>query len=132
MRLALVMHSPLGAAFNDCAKHILGSEPNLKFFDIQPNSDPVAEADKIHDWVLAADTSQPVIILSDLFGATPFNIATRAHALAQQDGYQVEIFTGANMCMLLKALTETSDSTEALIEKIYQGAQRGIVKIDKP
>lgn len=132
MRIALVMHSPLGAAFNDCAAHILGKDQGIQYFDILPDSDPAEESRKIYEWITQADNDQPVMVLCDLFGATPFNIASKAYGMAREKGYKIELFTGANLCMMLKALTDTSDSTETLIEKIYQSAQRGIVKVETP
>ena len=43
-RIALIMHKPLGAAFDACAAHILGRTPDLQVFDIEPDADPVPES----------------------------------------------------------------------------------------
>lgn len=130
MRLALIMHSPLGAAFQDCADHILGVKPVLQCFDILPDANPDHEIKIINDWIYQYDKDQEIIFLCDLYGATPFNIAVKARDLAMSDGYNVKLLTGANMCMLLKALTESADDLSVLMDEIYHGAKRGIVNID--
>lgn len=130
MRLALVMHNPLAAAFKDCATHILGSPPNIECFDILPNADPEQEINRIKDWVFSENKDRAVIIICDLYGATPFNIAAKVHKISSSKDYEISLFTGANLCMLLKALTESQNNTDLLIQKIYDGALRGIIKID--
>lgn len=132
MRLALVMHNPLAVSFKDCATHILGNVPELECFDILPMASPEQEIIKIQNWIQADTKDQTVIIICDIYGATPFNIASKACDLARSEGYNINIFAGANVCMLLKALTESSDDTDLFIQKIYEGAQRGIIKIDTP
>ncbi|MBV2181755.1 MAG: PTS sugar transporter subunit IIA [Castellaniella sp.] len=131
-RLALVMHEPLGSAFLDCAQHVLGRQPDLKVFDIVPDADPQAETDRILNWVRAGRREEPILILSDLYGATPFNIAAQALRQALDDGYIIHLLTGTNACMVLKALTDQQENPESLSERVRQGALRGIVNAEPP
>lgn len=131
-RIALVMHDPLGAAFQACARHVLGRMPDLKVFDIVPDADPPAQTARILDWMRAHGSGEPVLILCDLYGATPFNIAVQAQRQALEDGYVVHLLTGTNACMVLKALTDQQENPESLSERVRQGALRGIVNAEPP
>ncbi|GAA0773787.1 PTS sugar transporter subunit IIA [Castellaniella ginsengisoli] len=131
-RIALVMHDPLGAAFQACAQHVLGRRPDLTVFDIVPDADPADQAARILDWVRADGAQEPVLMLCDLYGATPFNIAVQARRQALEDGYMVHLLTGTNACMVLKALTDQQENPESFSERVRQGALRGIVNAEPP
>lgn len=126
-RIALVMHSPLGAAFRDCAAHILGQVPDLHVFDVTPESDPQKERHRLLSWIQSGSHTQPVLLLCDLYGATPFNIAAQARQEAMEQGHMVHLLTGTNACMVLKALTDRSKDAASLSAGLLQGAVRGIV-----
>lgn len=131
-RIALVMHDPLGAAFRACAAHILGRRPSLQVFDIAPDADPAAQTDRLLRWLRSGDTDAPVLMLCDLYGATPFNIAAAAWRQARTEGYVIHLLTGTNVCMLLKALTDQQENPDLLSERVRQGALRGIVSAEPP
>ncbi|MFA7438887.1 PTS sugar transporter subunit IIA [Castellaniella sp.] len=131
-RIALVMHLPLGAAFKQCAAHILGATPELPVFDIAPDADPQAEIDKLSRWLHAGDPREPVLLLCDLYGATPFNIASQARQQALEEGRVVHLLTGTNACMVLKALTDSSAGAGCFSDRVLQGALRGIVDAQLP
>ncbi|MDY0309414.1 MAG: PTS sugar transporter subunit IIA [Castellaniella sp.] len=131
-RIALVMHDPLGAAFQSCARHVLGREPDLTVFDVAPDADPPAQTERILDWMRACAPDEPILILCDLYGATPFNIAAQVQRQALEQGYVVHLLTGTNACMVLKALTEQQENPDSLSERVRQGALRGIVNTEPP
>ena len=129
-RIALVMHEPLGAAFASCAEHVLGENPDLNVFDVAPDAQPDIEAERLFQAMSAGGSNEPVLVLCDLYGATPFNIATEALRLAADHGILSHLITGTNACMVLKALTERQDNPESLSESVRLGALRGIVNAD--
>src|SRR5690606_19043205 len=126
------MHDPLGAAFQACARHVLGRAPDLTVFDIAPDADPDVQVARILDWMQADDAGKPILVLCDLYGATPFNVAARAQRQALEDGRVVHLLTGTNVCMVLKALTDQQENPESLSERVRQGALRGIVNAEPP
>ncbi|WP_322994820.1 PTS sugar transporter subunit IIA [Castellaniella sp.] len=131
-RLALIMHQPLGSAFRDCAQHVLGRVPDLQVFDIEPDAPPQEQTDRVLGWVRGGPVDQPILMLCDLYGATPFNIAAQVLRQSLDEGYIIHLLTGTNACMVLKALTEQQECPESLSERVRQGALRGIVNADPP
>jgi PTS system ascorbate-specific IIA component len=130
-RIVLVMHEPLGSAFAACAEHVLGQEdPDLTVFDVAPDADP----DRLVSTLAAELLKNPheaTLVLCDIFGATPFNIAKRALKLAVGRGLTAHMITGTNLCMVLKALTDQQENPDELSESVRQGALRGIVNADQ-
>ena len=125
-RIILVMHEPLGRAFAECAAHVLGREPQLTVFDVVPDENPEVAAKRLTR-MLAEHSEGAILVLSDIFGATPFNIARKALAQAAERGAQDHLVTGTNLCMVLKALTDNQDDPEKFSETIRRAAVRGIV-----
>lgn len=125
-RIVLVMHEPLGRAFAECAAHVLGQAPRLTVFDVIADENPEVAATRLL-CALDAHADGPVLMLSDIFGATPFNIARKALAHLAERGVQGHLVTGTNLCMVLKALTANQDDPEKFSETIRQAAVRGIV-----
>lgn len=129
-RIVLVMHQPLAAAFADCAEHVLGRDPDLITFDVASDADPEAEVTRLASLLLQAPI-EATLVLCDIFGATPFNIAKRAIRLATDRGLTAHLITGTNLCMVLKALTEQQENPDKLSESVRLGALRGIVNADQ-
>jgi len=124
--IILVMHEPLGRAFAECAAHVLGREPELAVFDVIADENTETATERLTHMLLE-NAGTDVLVLSDIFGATPFNIARKALAQAAQQGVQGHLVTGTNLCMVLKALTANQDDPEKFSETIRQAAVRGIV-----
>lgn len=125
-RIVLVMHEPLGRAFAECAAHVLGREPQLTVFDVIADENPEVAAERLGS-MLAGKMDGPVLVLSDIFGATPFNIARKTLAQLAGQGVQGHLVTGTNLCMVLKALTAHQDDPDKFSELVRQAAVRGIV-----
>ena len=125
-QIVLVMHAPLGAAFAACAEHVLGQKPALTVFDVAPDADIQTQAPVLAEQLRQASDGA-TLVLCDIFGATPFNIAKQAIKLAAGPRQATHLITGTNLCMVLKALTDQQDNPEQLSKSVRQGALRGIV-----
>lgn len=125
-RLALIMHEPLASAFAACAQHVLGQEPALHICDIAADECPDLAVERCLQQ-LQQEPEVATLILCDLYGATPFNVARRVQHALQSQGESVHLLTGTNMCMVLKALTERRQNPERLSQDVIRGAMRGIV-----
>lgn len=130
VQVVLVMHEPLGQAFQACARHVLGAEPRLTIFDIPADADPDTRASELAAFLMR-DLNQQTLILCDIFGATPFNIANRARKLVDQAGGGVSMLAGANLSMVLKALTDPSGSILELHEHARASALRAVISPDQ-
>lgn len=125
VQVILVMHQPLGEAFARCAEHVLGGSSPLQVFDIAPDADIRAVGDELVARLLTMPHGG--LVLCDLYGATPFNIARRAVAHARCQGACVELLAGANLNMVLKAVTDRITEPAALADSVRRGALRGII-----
>jgi len=130
VRIVLVMHAPLGEAFSQCAAHVLGKSPELTVFDISPDDAPDGKTRELVDF-MAQRADDPVLVLCDIYGATPFNIASKALRVGAERGISGHLITGTNLCMVLKALTEHQENPDKLTEKVRLGALKGIVNADQ-
>src|SRR5690625_1818597 len=123
--IALVMHEPLASAFSECARHILGSDISLKVFDIPADAD----IDLLTGHIVNSLKNQQdgALIVCDLVGATPYNIAKYAIDILAKHGTKTAILTGANLNMVIKALVDPIKDPYKLRESVCDGAVRGIV-----
>lgn len=128
--VVLVMHEPLAAAFAHCVEHVLGeSQSRLHVVDIPADVDVDLASDRLTK--LLIDLGPPgCLVLCDLYGATPFNVAQKAIARVQAQGGHTSLLSGANLYMILKALTDPAEDPEALRISVRRRVLRGIVGVD--
>ncbi len=108
--LVVVTHGHLAEELIAATEHVVGPQDHVRGFCIGPDDDLEARRREIRDGVEAVDSGAGVIIITDMFGGTPANIAI---SLLQRD--RVEVLAGANLPMLI-TLAETrrqSDLSEA-------------------
>jgi len=128
--IVLVMHAPLGSAFAACARHVLGDVNHLHVVDVAADATPEpAAAQLVEEW-LRLPAQDALLVLSDIYGATPFNIAVQALRVVKERGRMAHLITGTNLCMVLKALTESTQHPQRFAERVRLGALRGIVDAD--
>lgn len=128
-QIILVMHEPLGSAFAACVKHIYGHTNQLTVLDIGVTDH--VEPHVQHLCELISSSTRSSLILCDLIGATPFNIAQAAFKKSLLEGAEVDLITGANLGMVLKAVGDRHTDPSTFIEAIRNGAMRGIMTIDR-
>lgn len=124
-RIVLVMHEPLASAFASCAQHVLGAMPDMDVIDIKPDEDVETKTKQLLEQFLGYQ--QGVLVLCDLVGATPYNIAKSAVEQAQQQGYAVSMLTGANLNMVIKAITDQTANPYILRDEVCARAMHGII-----
>jgi len=145
-RVVLLAHAPLASAWGACAAHILGHTPEqLACMDIAPDGDVEATAQQIFQRLacpLTADNTDNTgtLILCDVMGATPFNIAhrvmqqlqARQQTNPQTNQQTVALLAGANLCMVLKALTLNANGAgdvNDLAVQVLQSAHKSMVQV---
>jgi PTS system mannose-specific IIA component len=95
--LVIVTHGGLAVEFRAALEHIVGPQTQLETISIGAEDDMEARRSEILDAVRRADTGQGVIILTDMFGGTPSNLA-----ISVMDEANVEIIAGINLPILVK------------------------------
>jgi len=73
--LILVTHGHLAEQFVDAMEHVVGQQPGVETVCIGPNDDMEHRRAEIADKIASVDTGSGVIVLTDLFGGTPSNLA---------------------------------------------------------
>jgi len=121
--ILIVAHGNLGESLIQCATHVMGSRPPLlEQFGIQTKDDPSSMLTQMQAVVERLDEGDGVLILSDIYGATPCNIVSK---LVKSD--KVIGVAGVNLPMLVRALTYRNGDLNALAEKALSGGQQGVI-----
>ena len=121
--ILIVAHGALGESLIQCATHVMGSRPPLlEQFGIDMHDDPFTLLPVMQKVVQDLDEGDGVLILSDIYGATPCNIVSK---LVKQNS--VEGIAGVNLPMLVRALTYRNGDLTKLAEKALSGGQEGVI-----
>lgn len=120
--ILIIAHAPLATALRDCVMHIYGNlSARIGTLDVLPDSDSAQILAQAHAEIKRLREENGVLVLTDLFGATPANIATHLATLSQ-----VSVLAGANLSMLVCAACYLARPLDVLVEKVLAGAQKGI------
>lgn len=95
--LVLVTHGRLAEEFKAALEHVVGPQKQLATICIGPNDDMEKRRRDIQDAAMGVDSGAGVIILTDLFGGTPSNLA-----ISIMDDGASEVIAGMNLPMLVK------------------------------
>lgn len=95
--LVLVTHGRLAAEFVAALEHVVGPQRNCIAVCIGPEDDMEKRRQDILDSVAAVEEGQGVVVLTDMFGGTPSNLA-----ISIIDKANVEVIAGMNLPMLIK------------------------------
>jgi PTS system mannose-specific IIA component len=95
--MVLVTHGALAHEFKSALEHVVGPQDHVETIAIGPDDDMEQRRDDIVRAVDAADQGQGVVILTDMFGGTPSNLA-----ISIMDKAKVEVIAGVNLPMLIK------------------------------
>jgi len=125
--ILLVTHNGLGDSFVDCVRHVLGEVPrNLRVLTVLAGDDPQLKLMEGQALIKQLDTGGGVLILADIFGATPSNIARQlCHA------ERVMGVAGVNLPMLLRAVCCPTNTLPELAKIAVEGGRECIVYMDQ-
>lgn len=125
--ILLVTHNGLGDSLMDCARHVLGVVPhNLKVLSVLATDDPQTKEGEGRALITQLDTGEGVLLLADMFGATPCNIVRRLYKPGRVEGV-----AGVNLPMLLRALGYSNRPLAEVVQKALQGGRECIVLMGK-
>jgi PTS system mannose-specific IIA component len=111
--LVLVTHGGLAAEFRSALEHVVGVQSQIETVSIGPDDDVECRRRDIIDAVRKVDDGAGVILLTDMFGGTPSNLA-----ISVMESGKVEVIAGANLPMLIKLASVRGDRqlADAVVE----------------
>lgn len=122
----LVTHNGLGDSLVDCVRHVLGQTPaNLKVLSVLADDDPVRKEEEGCALLASLDTGGGVLLLADMFGATPSNIGRRLCQLPNVAGV-----AGVNLPMLLRVVCNSGRPLDELAQMALEGGRECIVSMN--
>jgi len=124
--ILILTHDGIGPALLGTAKLMLENSPlATKLLNVSIESNPEQLLIDVTELTLELDSGDGVLILTDLPGSTPSNIA----AQTASNKNTVRIVSGVNLSMLIRILNYPDSDLEELTEKALGGGRDGIVKI---
>lgn len=124
--ILLISHNGLGASLLDCMRHVTGHIPDhVKSLSVLAEDDTHSKEEEGRALIRLLDTGDGVLILTDIYGATPSNIAQR---LCQPG--RVEGVAGMNLPMLLRVACRVDLPLMVMAQRALDGGRECIVPIN--
>ena len=121
--ILIVAHGAFGEALIHSASHVLGKRPlRVRQVGVTVHDDPEAILPQARDLVAQLDEGKGVLVLTDIYGATPGNIALRLLKPGKVEG-----ISGVNLPMLIRALTYREQGLAMTVEKALSGGTEGVI-----
>jgi PTS system ascorbate-specific IIA component len=122
--ILIIAHAPLASALRQCVLHVFpDAAPGLAAFDVQPNVPP-EETLAGASLALALLGTPQTLVLTDVFGATPCNVAQKL-----VDGLSSKLIAGVNLPMLLRTVTYRREALDGLVARALAGGTQGVMQV---
>lgn len=126
--ILLIAHAPLANALLKCALHVFPDcEATVAAIDVQPSLPPdetLATARIALEQLARVPQVKGVLVLTDIFGATPSNVAQKL-----VDGVTSRLITGVNLPMLLRSVSYRHEPLESLVSRAVVGGTQGVMQV---
>jgi len=124
--IVVIAHRPLASALVEAARHVYSRDPcaasrQMVCMDVAPDADTGTALAQAKQLVNEVDRGQGVLVLTDVIGATPGNVAARL-----ADPGHVAVISGVNLPMLLRALCYGDLNLAELVAKAVAGGMTGV------
>ncbi len=122
----IIAHDSLGESLVRAVTHVLGTRPaQFEVLSVAATDDPIMLLPRAKEQAAHLDTGEGVLVFSDIFGATPSNLAVK---LAQPG--HVEVVAGVNLPMLVRAFTYRTRDMDTMVTKAISGGCEGVLRIE--
>lgn len=123
VNLLVITHNDIGRALVDSATIMLGVSPmKIDVISINKTDSPEDMSIKAEELI---DNNEATLVLTDMYGSTPSNIACRLH-----DRSGVRVVGGINLPMLVRVMNYPRLSLNELVEKAISGGRDGVLTCD--
>ncbi len=120
--IVIVSHANIAKEFLDVIEHIVGKQEKVFTVSIFPKDNMEKKRNEILDCVKKAQSDNGVIVLTDMFGGTPSNLA-----LSVMDTKNIEVIAGVNLPMLIKMMSLRKNlPMKDVIEKSQEAGKKYI------
>ena len=123
-RILIIAHAPLAQALRDCAMHVYPEcAQSVIALDVLPQAQPeftLAQARQ----ALADAPDEGLLVLTDVFGATPANVAQKLVA-----EFNAKLIAGVNLPMLFRAVCYRQEPLDALVARALTGGTQGVMQV---
>jgi PTS system mannose-specific IIA component len=116
--IVIITHGGLAVEFRAALEHVVGPQTGLETMSIGPEDDIETRRTELIEAVRRAETGRGVIILTDMFGGTPSNLA-----ISVMDDTGAEVLAGVNLPMLVRLASVRRD--KALVEAVDLAKEAG-------
>jgi PTS system ascorbate-specific IIA component len=124
--IMIIAHDTLGEALVRAVTHVLGSRPpQFEAFAVRATDDPALLLPRAREALARLDTGDGVVIFSDIFGATPCNLACKLLSPGKVEG-----MAGVNLPMLVRAFTYRTRDMDTLLKKAVSGGCEGVLHVE--
>lgn len=125
--ILLITHGTLGESLIECACHVLNKHPEqLLHLGVAAGDDPVDLLPLARQMLLRVDSGEGVLVLTDIYGASPSNLAAKL-----LDTGRIEGLAGVNLPMLLRAVNNRDKGMDALLTRAAGGGRDGVLNMLK-
>ncbi|HSI43183.1 MAG TPA: PTS fructose transporter subunit IIA [Methylotenera sp.] len=125
--ILIIAHDSLGGSLMECAKHVMGKEPmQMAYLAVNNDDDLGSVLPQAQSMVKELNSGDGVLVLSDMYGATPCNTVGKL----LQPGI-VEGVAGVNLPMLVRTMTYRHEPLLTLVEKAVSGGREGVVHFSR-
>jgi PTS system ascorbate-specific IIA component len=123
--ILVITHGTLGESLIHCASHVLNKRPpRLKQLGVTAQDDPPLLLPQARKLVNELDDGSGVLILTDMYGGSPSNIASKLVVPGR-----IEAVAGVNLPMLVRALTYREKSLQVIVTKAVSGGCEGVMRV---
>ncbi len=123
--ILIISHGTLGESLIHCASHVLNKRPSqLKQLSVTAQDDPLLLLPQARAMIKDLDRGDGVVILTDIYGGTPSNIASKLLIPGKVEGV-----AGVNLPMLIRVLTYRDRELNLLVTKAISGGCEGVMRV---
>ncbi len=125
--ILIIAHGSMGESLIHCANHVFGTHPPyLSQMSVALHDDPNTLLPRAQALIKELDQGDGVLVLSDMYGATPCNVCCRL-----MEPGKLEVVAGVNLPMLVRVLNYRNESLSVLVEKAISGGREGVIEVSK-
>jgi len=122
--IVIIAHAPLASALRQCVAHVFADRVGgVVAVDVQPEA-AIAQSVAQARQAAAALGQAPLLLLTDVLGATPCNVARQL-----QEERQARLLAGVNLPMLLRAVTYQHEPLDELMARALHGGTQGVLQV---